>query len=193
MPILTSPQPTCFSRSLFAERHTGKKGGKEMVTTFLNTLKDPYYAHLIGHTTSSFADLVIVGERVEDGMKSGRLVDTHLLQTLTEQQSGTGTSQRRPAVKRQETSQKGGDVQRITTAPPFRRNFQQSQAAYVHPTATQSYTGPPQQFPQQGYAAPPAQGYPFPRARTTTRSSKRRRTSQLFSSPAKVKSLLHHA
>jgi hypothetical protein len=32
---------------------------KEMVTTFLNTLKDPYYAHLIGHTTSSFADLVI--------------------------------------------------------------------------------------------------------------------------------------
>jgi len=56
-----------------------------MVTTFLNTLKDPYYAHLIGHTTSSFADLVIIGECVEDGMKSRRLVDTHLLQTLTEQ------------------------------------------------------------------------------------------------------------
>lgn len=98
-----------------------------------------------------------------------------------------------PGRKKYSQSQKGGDVQRITTAPPFRRNFQQSQAAYVHPTATQSYTGPPQQFPQQGYAAPPAQGYPFPRARTTTRSSKRRRTSQLFSSPAKVKSLLHHA
>jgi hypothetical protein len=56
-----------------------------MVTTFLNTLNDPYYAHLIGHTTSSFVDLVIIGERVEDGMKFGLPVDTHLLQTLTEQ------------------------------------------------------------------------------------------------------------
>lgn len=37
---------------------------KEMVSAFLNTLKDPYYSHLIGHTTSSFAELVIVGERV---------------------------------------------------------------------------------------------------------------------------------
>jgi hypothetical protein len=154
-----------------------------MVTTFLNTLKDPYYAHLIGHTTSSFADLVIVGERVEDGMKSGRLVDTHLLQTLTEQQSGTGNSQRRPAVKRQETSQKGGDAQRITTAPPFRINFQQSQAAYVHPTATQSYTGPPQQFPQQGYAAPPAQGYPFPRAHTAPPQEAAREGAQANSFP----------
>jgi hypothetical protein len=58
---------------------------KEMVTTFLNTLNDPYNAHLVGHTTSSFADLVIVRERVEDGMKFGFSVDTHLLQTLMEQ------------------------------------------------------------------------------------------------------------
>jgi hypothetical protein len=66
-----------------------------MVTTFLNTLKDPYYAHLIGHTTSSFADLVIVGERGEDGMKSGRPVDTHLLQTLTEQRQRDRKRRRR--------------------------------------------------------------------------------------------------
>lgn len=59
----------------------------EMVTTFLNTLKDPYYARLIGPTSSSFADLVIVGDRIEDGIKSGRLVYTHLLQTIVEQQS----------------------------------------------------------------------------------------------------------
>jgi hypothetical protein len=88
---------------------------KEMVTTFLNTLKDVYYAHLIRHTTFSFPDLVIVREHVEDGMKSGRLMDTHLIQTLTV-----------TAAKRQETSQQGGDAQRIiTTVPPYRRNFQQ--------------------------------------------------------------------
>lgn len=49
---------------------------KEMVRAFLNTLKEPYVTHLIGHTNSSFAELVIVGERVEDKLKSGELLDT---------------------------------------------------------------------------------------------------------------------
>lgn len=40
---------------------------------------------------------------MEDGIKSGRLIDTHLLQTLIDQQSSAGTSQRKPAVKKQET------------------------------------------------------------------------------------------
>lgn len=85
---------------------------KEMVGAFLNTLKDPYYSHLIGHTTSSFADLVIVGERVEDGVKSGRLVDIQALQSLLEQ-SGTSTIPRRVQTKRTETGPKGGEVQVI--------------------------------------------------------------------------------
>lgn len=109
---------------------------KEMVTTFLNTLKDPYYAHLIGHTTSSFSDLVIVGERVEDGVKSGRLIDTHLLQTLMEQQSGTGTGPRKSVAKRQDIGQKNADIQMITTGQPPRRDFPQNQAVYVQPAAS---------------------------------------------------------
>lgn len=43
---------------------TNRTVRKVIQTYFLNTLKDPYYSHLIGHTTSSFAELVIVGERV---------------------------------------------------------------------------------------------------------------------------------
>lgn len=67
---------------------------KEMVNTFLGTMKEPYYSHLLGHTTSSFSDLVIVGERVEDGFKSGKLVDVQALQSFIEQ-SGANTNARR--------------------------------------------------------------------------------------------------
>jgi len=105
----------------------------EMVTTFLNTLKDPYYARLIGPTSSSFADLVIVGDRIEDGIKSGRLVYTHLLQTIVEQQSGAGTSQRRP---------------------PPKRDSSQGQTVYVRPVASQSHTRPLQQAPQPNFSFP---------------------------------------
>lgn len=39
---------------------------REMIGTFINTLREPYLSHLVGHTKSSFADLVIVGDRVEE-------------------------------------------------------------------------------------------------------------------------------
>ena len=98
---------------------------KEMISTFLNTLKDPYYSHLIGHTTSSFADLVIVGERVEDGVKSGRLVDVQALQQLLEQ-SGSGPGQQ------------SAEVKMITSAAP-KMNQPYRKRMYVQPTSQQSY------------------------------------------------------
>lgn len=105
------------------------------VSAFLSTLKEPYFSHLIGHTTSSYDELVIVGERVEDGMKSGKLIDIQALQSMLEQQSGTGTSQRRPTPRKQETVQKG-EVKMITSTGPKR------QAIYVQPMAPQPYFVP---------------------------------------------------
>lgn len=67
---------------------------QEMVIAFLNTLKEPYYSHLLGYTGSGFADLVIVGERVEDGVKSGRLMDTQALQTLIDQGNASVSGRR---------------------------------------------------------------------------------------------------
>lgn len=164
---------------------------KDRVTTFINTLKDPYYAHLIGHTTSSFADLVIVGERVEDGIKSGRLIDTHLLQSLMEQQSGTGTSQRRPVAKRQDTEHKGTDIQVITAGPPPGRDYSQSQTIYAQPAASQSYVRPPQlvpqpvlrRTPQQNSSAVPPQGYAFPPAPVAPPQERVREGTQASSFP----------
>nr|XP_034903475.1 uncharacterized protein LOC118040612 [Populus alba] len=46
---------------------------KEMVTLFANTLKDPYYEHVMGSSAQKFTDAVAVAERIEQGVKSGRI------------------------------------------------------------------------------------------------------------------------
>ncbi|XP_073222384.1 uncharacterized protein [Cicer arietinum] len=46
---------------------------KEMVTMFINTLQPPFYDKMIGSVSSNFSDLVIIGERVEMGLKSGKI------------------------------------------------------------------------------------------------------------------------
>ena len=46
---------------------------KEMVTLFANTLKDPYYKYVMGSSAQQFTDVVAVAERIEQGVKSGRI------------------------------------------------------------------------------------------------------------------------
>jgi len=46
---------------------------KEMVTLFADTLKAPYYEHVMGSSAQQFTDAVVVCERIEQGVKSGRI------------------------------------------------------------------------------------------------------------------------
>jgi hypothetical protein len=46
---------------------------KEMVTLFANTLKAPYYKHVMGSSAQQFTDVVVVCECIEQGVKSGRI------------------------------------------------------------------------------------------------------------------------
>ncbi|RDY04537.1 hypothetical protein CR513_11721, partial [Mucuna pruriens] len=43
-----------------------------MVTMFIDTLPSPYYDKVVGNVASSFADLVVVGERIELGIRRGK-------------------------------------------------------------------------------------------------------------------------
>ncbi|RDX57795.1 hypothetical protein CR513_62935, partial [Mucuna pruriens] len=45
---------------------------KEMVSTFIDTLPSPFYEIVIGSVSPNFTDLVIIGERVEVGLKRGK-------------------------------------------------------------------------------------------------------------------------
>ncbi|XP_020207903.1 uncharacterized protein LOC109792866 [Cajanus cajan] len=46
---------------------------KEMVTMFINSLSGPYYEKMKGNTPTLFADIVTIGDRVEQGLKSGKI------------------------------------------------------------------------------------------------------------------------
>ena len=47
---------------------------KELTSLFIDTLRAPYHDRVIGSTSSNFADIVIIGERIEARMKSGKIV-----------------------------------------------------------------------------------------------------------------------
>ena len=46
---------------------------REMVTLFANTLKAPFYEHVMGSSAQQFTDAVAVAERIEQGIKNGRI------------------------------------------------------------------------------------------------------------------------
>lgn len=46
---------------------------KELVDMFMGTLQGPYLDRLIGSTSASFSDLVVAGEWIENGLKTGKI------------------------------------------------------------------------------------------------------------------------
>ncbi|XP_047168652.1 uncharacterized protein LOC124837360, partial [Vigna umbellata] len=46
---------------------------KEMVAMFVSILQPPFYEHMIGNVSSNFADIIIIGERIEIGLKNGKI------------------------------------------------------------------------------------------------------------------------
>ena len=46
---------------------------RELVDMFLGTLSGPFFNHLIGSSSAGFTELILIGERVEVGIKSGKI------------------------------------------------------------------------------------------------------------------------
>src|SRR3954466_14577984 len=46
---------------------------KELVDIFMSTLQGPYYDKMVGSVSSGCSDLVVIGERIEDGIKSRKI------------------------------------------------------------------------------------------------------------------------
>ena len=46
---------------------------RELVDMFLRTLSGPFFNHLIGSSSSGFTELIMTSERVEVGIKSGKI------------------------------------------------------------------------------------------------------------------------
>ena len=46
---------------------------RELVDMFLVTLSGPFFNHLIGNSSVGFTDLILTGERIEAGIKAGKI------------------------------------------------------------------------------------------------------------------------
>ena len=46
---------------------------RELVDMFLGTLSGPFFNHLIGSSSAGFTELILTGERVEAGIRSGKI------------------------------------------------------------------------------------------------------------------------
>lgn len=49
---------------------------REMVDMFMSTLQGPYYDRMVGSTSVGFSELVMDGERIEAGLKAGKIQST---------------------------------------------------------------------------------------------------------------------
>jgi hypothetical protein len=58
---------------------------KEMIKIFVDTLKNPYFDRIVGLQLQFLVDLILVEERIEDVVKTKRMVDMPALMALVEQ------------------------------------------------------------------------------------------------------------
>jgi len=65
-----------------ASRISPPLNDKELLSIFINTFKAPYYTYLISNSSNSFSDMVLVAERVEQGIKLGRITASTPEETL---------------------------------------------------------------------------------------------------------------
>lgn len=60
----------------------------ELVDIFMGTLHGLYFEKMIGSSSTSFADMVTIGEHVESGLKSGKITDTTAPQSVNKRPHG---------------------------------------------------------------------------------------------------------
>ena len=46
---------------------------KDLFHTFINTVEEPFFSHLVGHTSANFSEVVVAGCRIENAMTIGKL------------------------------------------------------------------------------------------------------------------------
>jgi len=49
---------------------------KERITMFVETLQAPFCERVLGSVSSNFSDIVTIGERIEHGIKSGKIAQS---------------------------------------------------------------------------------------------------------------------
>uniref|UniRef100_A0A2N9GTX3 Uncharacterized protein n=1 Tax=Fagus sylvatica TaxID=28930 RepID=A0A2N9GTX3_FAGSY len=124
---------------------------REMIKIFVDTLKNPYFDRMMGLQMQFFVDLIPVGERIEDALKTKKIVDMTALMALAEQ-----------AAKKAPTKRKEGDVQMIGRSNGRPRQILPTftmQSVQPRPTPTPAPTQVPAPAPAPQVPARPEKKY----------------------------------
>ncbi|XP_050878801.1 uncharacterized protein LOC127082617 [Lathyrus oleraceus] len=105
----------------------------ELVDMFMGTLQGPYYKKMTDSISTRFADLVIIGERIENGLKNSKIGKPSSNQKSNKRYSNSNNS-------------KKGETNAVTIEGS-------SQVAYNSYVVAVG----PNQYPQQAYSMPQAQ------------------------------------
>uniref|UniRef100_A0A2N9HC86 Reverse transcriptase/retrotransposon-derived protein RNase H-like domain-containing protein n=1 Tax=Fagus sylvatica TaxID=28930 RepID=A0A2N9HC86_FAGSY len=125
---------------------------REMIKIFVDTLKNPYFDRMMGLQMQFFVDLIPVGERIEDALKTKKIVDMTALMALAEQ-----------AAKKAPTKRKEGDVQMIGRSNGRPRQILPTftmQSVQPRPTPTPAPTQVPAPAPAPQMPARPVGNQP---------------------------------
>ena len=57
-----------------------------MIKWFIDSLKPPYYEKMISTQVTHFASLIPIGERIDKGIRSKKIMDPESLSSMVEQQ-----------------------------------------------------------------------------------------------------------
>src|SRR3954462_15713657 len=98
---------------------------RELVDIFMGTLTGPFYSHLLGSSSSGFTDLILTGERVESGIRSGKIQIATSLGTTKKHFNGRADSNAVYGQKRINHDQSIGAVLSSTPAPQQGRQDKQ--------------------------------------------------------------------
>jgi len=120
---------------------------REMMAMFINTLQSPFYEHMLGSVSSSFADIIIIGDIIEFGLKSGKIAQGPLA-VANSKKPGFNTGKR-----------KEGEVQATSVtpycenqpSPRYRPNYLQPQAHLPYITTNVSTSQPSFPRPRPPY------------------------------------------
>ncbi|XP_050895879.1 uncharacterized protein LOC127102567 [Lathyrus oleraceus] len=130
---------------------------KEMTGIFVDTLKDPFFDRLVSSAASDFAHLVTIGDRIEKGLRDGKISGAVATSSAPKKYSGGFQKKREGETNAVSRGYKGkqqasyGQVAAVVPIP------------YQQPIQQQPMYQPHHQQPrQQQNAAPPRQFKPKP-------------------------------
>ena len=94
---------------------------EEMIKWFINNLNPPYYEKMISAQVTHFASLILIGKRIDEGIRSKKIIDLDALNSMIEQQVKKATDLKGKEI----------DVHMIDKAPKRPRGVT---SAYIAPT-----------------------------------------------------------